>query len=404
MSDRPIYLDCHATTPMDPRVFESMTPYFLDRFGNAASRTHTYGWQAADAVVTGRKRVAALVGARGKEIVFTSGATESNNLAVRGAALALREQGDHLVTLVTEHSSVLDPCRRLEREGFHVTYLPVRTDGLVDLARLEEAVTDRTILVSVMAANNEVGVLQPLAAIGRIAKGRNAVFHTDATQAPGLLQFDVDDAGVDLVSISAHKIYGPKGVGALYVRRRHSRARLTPMLEGGGHEWGIRAGTLNVPGIVGFGRAAEICVAERDGDATRIGQLRGRLWQGLTGRLADVRVNGSLQHRLPNNLNVSFGGVEGEALLMGLTDIAVSFGSACASASVEPSHVLAALGVPDAQAHAALRFGLGRFTTQDEIDRTIERVAEVVTRLRAISPLREDAVTARPEARVAGPD
>lgn len=385
---------------MDPRVLESMAPFFVERFGNPSSGTHTYGWEAADAVTTARKQVAALVGARGKEVVFTSGATESNNLALRGAAQARREQGDHLVTLVTEHPSVLDPCRRLEREGFRVTYLPVYPDGLVDLGQLAEAVTDRTILVSVMAANNEIGVLQPLAAIGRIAKARGALFHTDATQAPGLVRIDVDDAGVDLASISAHKIYGPKGVGALYVRRR-PRVHVIPIVDGGGHEGGLRAGTLNTPGIVGLGRAAEICCAERDADATRIGTLRDRLWQGLTRRLTDIRVNGSLQQRLPNNLNVSFGGVDGEALLMGLTDIALSFGSACASAGAEPSHVLRAIGTTDPVAHATLRFGLGRFTTPAEIDRTIERVGETVDRLRGMSPLHDDTLDGQPAAAAA---
>jgi cysteine desulfurase len=385
----PIYMDNHATTPVDPRVLEAMLPYFTDRFGNAASRNHSFGWQAEEAVEAARKQVAELVGATAKEIVFTSGATESDNLAIKGAALMYREKGNHLITPVTEHKAVIDTCKHLEKDGFQVTYLPVGRDGLVDLDQLREAITDRTILISVMAANNEVGVLQPVAEIGRIARERGVLFHTDAVQAAGKVPFDVDAMNVDMASLSAHKMYGPKGVGALYVRRRNPRVLLTPIIDGGGHERGMRSGTLNVPGIVGFGKAAALCRDEVAAESARLTTLRNRLADGLRVRLDDIVINGSMEHRLPGNLNVSFAYVEGESLLMGISDVAVSSGSACTSATLEPSYVLKAMGIGDELAHSSIRFGLGRFNTAEEVDFVVERLSSVVVRLREMSPLFE---------------
>ncbi len=385
----PIYMDNHATTPVDPRVLEAMLPYFTDRFGNAASRNHSFGWAAEEAVEAARKQVADLIGATAKEIVFTSGATESDNLAIKGAALMYREKGNHIVTVVTEHKAVIDTCKHLEKDGFEVTYLPVRRDGLIDLDQLRDAITDRTILVSVMAANNEVGVLQPTGEIGRITRERGVLFHTDAVQAAGKVPFDVNASNVDMASLSAHKIYGPKGVGALYVRRRNPRVLLTPIIDGGGHERGMRSGTLNVTGIVGFGKAAAICREELAPEAARLTALRDRLNDGLHRHLDDIFVNGSMEHRLPGNLNVSFAYVEGESLLMGISDIAVSSGSACTSATLEPSYVLKALGTGDELAHSSIRFGLGRFNTEEEVDFVVDKLSAVVKRLREMSPLYE---------------
>jgi len=383
----PIYMDNHATTPVDPRVLEAMLPFFTERFGNAASRNHAFGWQAEEAVETGRKQIADLIGASAKEIVITSGATESDNLAIKGVAEMYREKGNHIITVVTEHKAVLDTCKRLEKHGFEVTYLRVRRDGLIDLDDLKRAITDKTILVTVMMVNNEVGVIQPIAEIGRIARDRGVVFHTDAVQGAGKIPFDVNGFNVDLASLSAHKMYGPKGVGALYVRRKNPRVLVAPIIDGGGHERGMRSGTLNVPGIVGFGKAAEICRQEMAVESVRIRALRDRLNAGLHANLDEIHVNGSLEHRVPNNLNVSFAYVEGESLLMGISDVAVSSGSACTSASLEPSYVLKALGTGDDLAHSSIRFGLGRFNTEEEVDHVVRRVTEVVTRLREMSPL-----------------
>ncbi len=383
----PIYMDNHATTPVDPRVLEAMLPYFTERFGNAASRNHSFGWQAEEAVETARKQIAQLIGGTAKEIVITSGATESDNLAIKGVAEMYRQKGNHIITVVTEHKAVIDTCKHLEKAGFEVTYLPVGKDGLVDLDQLRAAITDRTILVSVMAANNEVGVLQPIAEIGKLARERGVLFHTDAVQAAGKVPFDVNALNVDLASLSAHKMYGPKGVGALYVRRKNPRVLLAPIIDGGGHERGMRSGTLNVPGIVGFGKAAELCRVEMAQESARVGGLRDRLNAILHKELDEIYVNGSLEHRAPNNLNVSFAYVEGESLLMGMSDIAVSSGSACTSATLEPSYVLKALGTGDDLAHSSIRFGLGRFNTEEEVDYVINRVTEVVRRLREMSPL-----------------
>ena len=385
----PIYMDSHATTPVDPRVLEAMLPFFTELFGNAASRNHAFGWQAEEAVETGRKQVADLIGASAKEIVFTSGATESDNLAIKGVAHMYRNQGDHIVTVQTEHKAVIDTCKRLEKEGFRVTYLPVRKDGLVDLDELRDALGEKTILISVMMANNEIGVIQPVAEIGRIARERRILFHTDAVQAAGKVPLDVNAIHADLVSLSAHKMYGPKGVGALYVRRKDPRVLLVPVIDGGGHERGMRSGTLNVTGIVGFGKAAQIAAREMTAESATLGALRDRLLDGLRSELDEIHVNGSLEHRLPNNLNVSFAYVEGESLLMGINDIAVSSGSACTSASLEPSYVLKALGTGDELAHSSIRFGLGRFNTAEEVDYVIDKVSSVVKRLREMSPLYE---------------
>ncbi|HEY8551218.1 MAG TPA: cysteine desulfurase family protein [Vicinamibacterales bacterium] len=379
----PLYFDAHATTPCDPRVVTAMLPYFTETFGNAASRQHVFGWAAREAVDTARGEIASLIGARPKDIVFTSGATESNNLALKGGAEALAARGRHLVTVRTEHSSVLDVCSWLQEQGCDVTFLDVDRDGLVDPDRLRAALRDETTIVSVMAANNEIGVLQPLEAIGRITRERGILFHVDAVQAAGKVPFDVERVGADLVSLSAHKMYGPKGVGALYVRRRGPAADLRPLLHGGGHERGLRSGTLNVPAIVGFGVAARLCRLEMTQEAETLRALRDRLLARLESHPGGVRVNGSTTARLPHNLNVTFQGIDGSRLLLGLTDVAVSSGAACSSASAAPSHVLMALGLSEAEAKASLRFGLIRGTTAEQVDQAAARVAEVVTGLRA---------------------
>jgi cysteine desulfurase len=383
----PIYLDNHATTPVDPRVLEAMLPYFTERFGNAASKSHAFGWEAEAAVDTAREQIAKVIGAAAKEIVITSGATESDNLAIKGVADAYRDRGNHIVTCVTEHKAVLDSCKVLQKHGLQVTYLPVQPDGLVDLERLRESLTDGTILISLMAANNEIGTINPIKEIGRLAKEKNILFHTDATQGVGKLPINVEQMDIDLLSLTAHKMYGPKGVGALYVRSTKPRVRLTPMIDGGGHERGMRSGTLNVPGIVGLGKACEISQKEMSAEGERLIALRERLKEGILAELDEVYINGHPVERLPGNLNMSFAYIEGESLLMGLKEIAVSTGSACTSASLEPSYVLKALGVSDELAYSAIRFGLGRFTTAEEIDFTIRRVVEEVRRLREISPV-----------------
>ena len=385
----PIYLDNHATTAVDPRVLEEMLPYFREKFGNAASRNHQFGWTAEEAVEQARQRIAKLIGATPKEIVFTSGATESDNLAIKGVAEMYREKGDHIITAVTEHKAVLDTCKRLEKHGYRVTYLPVGKDGLIDLEELKRALDPKTILVTIMAANNEIGVLQPIEEIGKLCREKGVLFHSDATQAVGKVPMNVEKQNLDLVSISAHKMYGPKGVGALYVRRKNPRVQLAPILDGGGHERGMRSGTLNVPGIVGLGKACEICSNEMPEEACRLAGLRNRLRDKITAGLDEIYVNGSWEQRLPGNLNISFAYVEGESLLMGVNDIAVSSGSACTSATLEPSYVLKALGTGDDLAHSSIRFGLGRFNTQAEVDYTAERVIETVKRLRELSPLYE---------------
>jgi cysteine desulfurase len=387
--NKPIYMDNHATTPVDPRVLDAMLPYFGAKFGNAASRNHSFGWEAEQAVEKARKQIADLIGATPKEIVFTSGATESDNLAIKGVAEMYAERGKHILTVTTEHKAVLDAGKKLARRGFEVTFLGVRPDGLIDLDQLRAAITDKTILISVMWANNEIGVLQPIREIAAIARERGVLFHSDATQAVGKVPIDVEADHIDLLSISAHKMYGPKGVGALYVRRKNPRVQLSAQMDGGGHERGMRSGTLNVPGIVGLGEAGAICQREMVEEAARLGGLRDRLKDRLLGELDEVYVNGSLEHRLPNNLNMSFAYVEGESLLMGLNDVAVSSGSACTSATLEPSYVLKALGVSDDLAHTSVRFGLGRFNTGEEVDYVAGRVIEVVRKLRELSPLYE---------------
>jgi cysteine desulfurase len=384
---KPVYLDYHATTPVDPRVLEAMLPYFTEAFGNPASRQHAYGWQADEAVARARGEVASLVGATAGEVVFTSGATESNNLAIKGAAYACRDRGDHVITVATEHKSVLDSFKTLEKEGWRVTRLGVDGDGFIRLDELRDAMTDKTVLVSVMAANNEIGVLQPLADIGAIVSAAGALFHTDAAQAAGKIPIDVNAMGIDLLSLTGHKYYGPKGAGALYIRRKKPRIQLTCQIDGGGHEQGLRSGTLNVPGIVGLGRAAAICRAEMAAESVRLASLRDRLLEGLRRELDGVRVNGSLARRLPHNLHVSFDGVEGERLLMALGDLAVSTGSACSSGSQAPSHVLVAIGAVGDQAGASIRFGLGRNTTDAHIDFAIDRVTTVVKSLRRAVPV-----------------
>jgi len=385
----PIYMDYHATTPCDPRVFEAMSPYFTEIFGNAASRNHEFGWRAEEAIENARKQVADLIGASSKEIIFTSGATESDNLAIKGVAEMYYERGDHIITVVTEHKAILDTCKKLEKRGFKVTYLPVGSDGLISRDDVRNAITDKTIIVSVMHVNNEIGVIQPIAEIGKVCKEKGVIFHTDAVQGVGKIPFDVNEMNVDLVSMSAHKIYGPKGVGALYVRRRNPRVQLTPMIDGGGHERGMRSGTLNVTGIVGLGKAAEIARAEMGEESERILGLREKLRRGIMDEIPEVYVNGHATRRVPGNLNISFAYVEGESLLMGINDIAVSSGSACTSASLEPSYVLKALGVGEELAHSSIRFGIGRFNTEEEVDYTIGRVNEAVNRLRELSPLWE---------------
>ena len=391
----PIYLDNHATTPLDPRVVDEMLPYFKEKFGNAASRSHQFGWEAEAAVEKAREQIAKLIGARAKEIVFTSGATESDNLAIKGIAGVphfspmLGEVGkDHVITCATEHKAVLDSCKHLEKEGYRVTYLPVGKDGLIDLDDLKRALDDKTILVSIMFANNEIGVLQPIAEIGKLCRERGVLFHTDAVQAIGKVPVNVEQQNIDLASITAHKLYGPKGVGALYVRRKNPPVELTAMIDGGGHERGMRSGTLNVPGIVGLGKACEICREEMAAESARLRALRDRLKDKIFAGLDDVYINGSMEHRLPGNLNLSFANVDAEPLLMGINDVAVSTGSACSSAAIEPSHVLKALGAGDLT-HGSIRFGIGRFNAQAEIDYVAARVVETVKRLRELSPLYE---------------
>jgi cysteine desulfurase len=382
----PIYLDNHATTPVDPRVLEAMLPFFTHRFGNAASRNHSFGWAAEEAVENARAQVARLIHASPKEIVFTSGATEANNLALKGAAEAYRDKGNHIITQVTEHKAVLDTCKRLEKSGFEVTYLPVDRGGLINASELRSAIRPKTILISIMYANNEIGVIQPVDEIGRIAKEKNIIFHVDAVQAIGKVPVDVDAENIDLLAITAHKLYGPKGAGALYVRRRNPRVQIAALMDGGGHERGMRSGTLNVPGIVGLGKACELCQAEMAAESLRLQALRDRLKDGLEAKLDGVSINGSMAHRLPHNLNMSFAEVDGESLMMGINDVAVSSGSACTSANLEPSYVLSALGVSEDLAHSSIRFGLGRFNTAEEVDYVIARVAEVVIKLRELSP------------------
>jgi cysteine desulfurase len=385
----PIYMDNHATTPVDPRVFEAMTPYFTMVFGNSASRNHSFGWEAEEATEKARKQTADIIGATSKEIVFTSGATESNNLAIKGVAEMYAEKGNHIITAATEHKAVLDTCKRLEKDGIRVTYLPLQQNGLVDLDQLKSAITDKTILISIMYANNEIGVLQPVAEIGKMARERGVLFHTDATQAVGKVPVDVNRENIDILSISAHKMYGPKGVGALYVRRRNPRVQLTAQIDGGGHERGMRSGTLNVPGIVGLGAACAIAKAEMAEEGKRLAYLRDKMKDRLLAALDEVYINGTMEHRLPNNLNISFAYVEGESLLMGINDIAVSSGSACTSATLEPSYVLKALGAGDDLAHSSIRFGLGRFNTEEEVDYVTAKVVDVVKKLRDLSPLYE---------------
>jgi cysteine desulfurase len=385
----PIYMDNQATTPVDPRVLDAMLPAFKENFGNAASRNHSFGWKAEELVALAREQIARLLGATEREIIFTSGATESNNLAIKGVVEFYQSKGDHVITAVTEHKAVLDSCKALERKGVRVTYLPVGKEGIVDPEDVRKAITDRTVRITIMMANNEVGTINPVAEIGRIAHERGVLFHCDAVQGVGKLPVDVDEMSIDLLSISAHKIYGPKGMGALYVRRRNPRVRLAPLIDGGGHERGMRSGTLNVPGIVGLGKACEISLEEMETESKRLLALREKLRKRLLDRLEAVYLNGSLEHRLPGNLNVSFAYVEGESLLMGLKDVAVSSGSACTSASLEPSYVLRALGVGEDLAHTSIRFGLGRFNTEEEVDFVADHVIENVSRLREMSPLYE---------------
>jgi cysteine desulfurase len=385
----PIYMDNHATSPIDPRVLETMMPYLTGIFGNAASRNHSFGWEAEGAVEKAREQVAKLIGATTKEIIFTSGSTESNNLALKGIAEMYRERGNHIITQVTEHKAVLDTCKRLEKSGYRVTYLPVKADGLIDLEDLKRALDEKTILVSIMFANNEIGVVQPVAEIGKLCRERNVIFHTDGVQAVGKIPVDVNSMNIDVLSLTAHKIYGPKGVGALYVRRRNPRVQISEQINGGGHERGMRSGTLNVPGIVGLGKACEIAGQEMADEGERLRKLRDKLKAKLEGSLDYIHVNGSMEHRLPNNLNISFVYVEGESLLMGINDVAVSSGSACTSATLEPSYVLKALGLGDDVAHSSIRFGLGRFNTEAEVDYVADKVIDIVKKLRELSPLYE---------------
>jgi len=384
MVSLPIYMDHHATTPTDPRVVESMQPFFSTKFGNPASRHHAFGWEARDAVDGARVQVSRLVGCDAREIVFTSGATESNNLAIKGCLKSVSRPA-RIVTVNTEHRAVLDPCRQLENEGVCVTYVPPREDGLVDVNEIEKALTPETVLLSVMTANNEIGVLQPMAELSALAHRHSVLFHTDATQAVGKVPFSARALDVDLVSLTSHKIYGPKGVGALCVRRRRPRISIKPMLDGGGHENGLRSGTLNVPAIVGFGHAAELCIAEMTEETARIQTLRDHLWRELSAGLSGLKINGSMERRLPQNLNFSVAGVDGEALLLGLDDVALSSGAACSSAQPEPSHVLLSLGLSERLAVASIRFGLGRWNTVEEVDYVIEKVRRLVCRLREMS-------------------
>ena len=383
----PVYLDNHATTPLDPRVLEAMLPFLSSRFGNAASNSHSFGWEAAAAVEKARRQIAASIGALPQEIIFTSGATESDNLALKGVAEGCRDKGGHIITAVTEHKAVLDSCKHLEKIGCRVTYLPVGSDGLIDLNQLKDAFTDRTILVSIMAANNETGVLQPMEEIGRLCRERGVLFHSDAVQALGKLPLDVNRANLDLVSLTAHKVYGPKGCGALYVRQ-NAAARLVPLIDGGGHENGLRSGTLNVPGIVGFGKTCEIAQQEMPEESCRVAGLRNRLRDRLLAGLDKVTINGSMEHRLPGNLNMSFLEVDGETLLTGLNDVALSSGSACSSGKTHASYVLKALGLSDEAAGSAIRFGIGRFNTEAEIDYVAGRIIGLVKNLREVSSLK----------------
>jgi cysteine desulfurase len=386
--EHPIYMDYQATTPCDPRVVQAMLPYFTERFGNPHSRNHRYGWEAEEAVEKAREQVAAILGADAKEVIFTSGATESNNLAIKGVAYFYRDKKNHVITCVTEHKCVLDSCRHLEQEGFHVTYLPVKKNGLIDLDQLRAAITDKTVLVSIMAVNNEIGVIQPLAEIGAICREKGVFFHTDAAQAVGKIPLDVNAMNIDLLSVSGHKVYGPKGIGALYVRRR-PRVRLQALINGGGQERGMRSGTLATPLCVGLGEACAIAQREMGAEAERLRMLRDRMLKGVMERLPEVYLNGDLDQRIPGNLNLSFAFVEGEGLMMGVKDLCVSSGSACTSASLEPSYVLRALGVDVEMAHTSLRIGIGRFTTEKDIDYAIDHIVESVTRLREMSPLWE---------------
>jgi cysteine desulfurase len=387
-NDQPIYLDYQATTPLDPRVLEAMMPYFTYKFGNPHSRSHSYGWEAEEGVEKARAQVAKLIGADEKEVIFTSGATESNNLAIRGVAEFYKDRKNHVVTTVTEHKCVLDTCRHLEQSGFEVTYLPVQKNGLIDLDVLRAAITDKTVVVSIMAVNNEIGVIQPLVEIGKICREKKVFFHTDAAQAAGKIPLDVEAMNIDMMSISGHKIYGPKGIGALYVRRK-PRVRLVPLIVGGGQERGFRSGTLPTPLCVGLGEAAEICMKEMDGEAKRLKKLQERMLKGLNSKLTDIVLNGDLEHRIPGNLNISFAYVEGESLMMGIKGLSVSSGSACTSASLEPSYVLRALGVEEDMAHTSLRIGLGRFTSEQEVDTAVDELVRHVNKLRAMSPLWE---------------
>lgn len=384
----PIYLDNNSTTPMDPRVLESMLPFFNEQFGNAASRNHSFGWNAEKAVDDARDQVAHLIGSTSKEIIFTSGATEANNLAIKGVYEMYGSQGNHMITVTTEHKAVLDACKKVEKMGAEVTYLSPNEDGLINLDELEAAITDKTILITIMYGNNEIGVIQDIKAISAIAKKNSILFHTDATQAVGKIPVDVIADGIDLLSFTAHKMYGPKGVGALYVRRKNPRVKVTSQMDGGGHERGMRSGTLNVPGIVGFGKACELCEQEMEQEAVRLSALRDKLEKELL-TIEEAYVNGNPAHRLPHVANISFKFVEGEGLMMGTKDIAVSSGSACTSASLEPSYVLKSLGLDDELAHSSLRFGLGRFTTEEEVDFAINHVKTAVNKLREMSPLWE---------------
>jgi cysteine desulfurase len=381
-------MDYQATTPMDPRVFEAMTPYFMEKFGNPHSRGHVYGWEAEAATEKAREQVADLIGANPKEIIFTSGATESNNAAIKGIAHFYKDKKNHIITLTTEHKCVLDTCRHLELEGFSVTYVPVQTNGLVDLAVLENAITDKTALISIMAVNNEIGVIQPLKEIGAICRKHGVFFHTDAAQAFGKIPLNVEEMNIDLMSISGHKIYGPKGVGALFVRRR-PRVRIEAIINGGGQERGLRSGTLPTPLVVGLGVAAEIARNEMIDENKRLKHLFDKLYTGMVKNIPDVYVNGDLEHRIPGNLNISFAYIEGESMIMAIKDLAVSSGSACTSASLEPSYVLRSIGVGEDLAHTSIRFGIGRFTTEEEVDFAVEKVSNAVGKLRAMSPLWE---------------
>jgi cysteine desulfurase len=389
----PLYMDNHATTPMDARVLEAMMPYFSVKFGNAASRNHAFGWEAEAAVENARAQIAKLIGATPKEIIFTSGATESNNLAIKGIAEMYREKGNHIITQATEHKAVLDTCKKLEKMGFVVTYLQPQADGLINMEELERAIVsegpNKTILVTIMYANNEIGVIQPIAEIGKLCHAKGVLFHSDGVQAVGTIPVDVQKDNIDVLSLTAHKIYGPKGVGALYVRRRNPRVQITEQINGGGHERGMRSGTLNVPGIVGLGKACEIAGEEMASESARLTELRDYLKNKLETALDYTQVNGNMDHHLPGNLNMSFVYVEGESLLMGINDIAVSSGSACTSATLEPSYVLKALGLGDEVAHSSIRFGLGRFNTKAEVDYVADKLIDVVKHLRDLSPLYE---------------